>query len=116
MELRTLTDLAVYPEAAAMHLDEVFGDGQTQACTSRFTGAGHIDALEALKDARLVGLRNADPRVRDGKDDFFFRGFCADDDLAARQSVLDGVVQQVLQNFGKPPAIAGYVRQVLRQV
>ncbi len=46
-----------------MHFHKMFGDGQTEAGATRFAGACHVHAVEALKDARLVGLRNADAGV-----------------------------------------------------
>src|SRR5580700_595877 len=58
MELRSLTDFAIHPEAAAMHLDEMFGDGQTETCAAGFAGACDVDAVEAFKNTRLVGLWN----------------------------------------------------------
>src|SRR5580700_5547588 len=66
MELRSLTHFAIHPEAAAMHLDQMFGDGQTKTCAPGLAGTGYIDAVEAFKNARLVGFGNADAGVGDG--------------------------------------------------
>src|SRR5450432_2552867 len=87
------TDFAFDPDAATVGFDQVFGDGQAQAGAARFAGAGGIDAIETFEDTRLIGLRNADARVGNGQDHFITAGVGAQDDLAIRQSVLDGVVQ-----------------------
>ena len=71
MELRTLAYLALHPEAAAMSLDEMLGDGEAKAGAADFAGARNIDAVEALKDAGLVHLGDADSRVRNRELDFF---------------------------------------------
>src|ERR1700675_4855555 len=63
MELRSLTHFAIDPQAPAMHLDEMFGNGQTETCASGFAGAGDINAIKAFKNARLVSLWNADTGV-----------------------------------------------------
>ena len=77
MKLRANTDFALYPEAAAMRFDQVFGNGQAQPGSTGFAGTGSINAIKTLKDARLIGLRNADAGVSDGEDDFFVFGFGA---------------------------------------
>src|SRR5882672_3132018 len=64
MELRTLAHFALDPDAAAVNFDKMFGDGKPQPCTADFAGTGHVDAVEALEDARLVRLRDADAGVR----------------------------------------------------
>src|SRR5208282_6908402 len=94
----------------------MFGDSQPETGASRFPGASYIDAVKALKDARLFGLRDANTRIRNGENDLAFSDFRAERDLPARKRVLNGVVQKVLQNFGEPPAVSGYVRQALRGV
>src|SRR5580704_18876750 len=63
MELRALAHFAIHPEAAAVHLDKMLGDGQPEACAPGFAGARDIHAVEALENAGLVGLRNADASV-----------------------------------------------------
>ena len=63
MELRSLTHFAIHPKAAAMHLDEMFGDGQTETRASGFARAGDINTVEAFKNARLVSLGDADAGI-----------------------------------------------------
>jgi hypothetical protein len=116
MELRTLAHFAIHPEATAVHFDKMFGDGQTKAGASGFPGAGNIHAVETLKDARLIGPRDADASVGHSDNNFGVSFFGAEHDLSARQGVLDCVIQKILQNFGETPAVSGDVRQALRSV
>src|SRR6266849_5409492 len=106
MELGAAADFAFDPDAAAVHFDDVLGDGEAEAGAAEFAGARGVDAVEALEDARLVGGGDADAGIGDGEDDFGVAGFGADGDFAAREGVLRGVVEQVLQHFGEAAAIA----------
>ncbi len=67
MELRTLPHFALDPDAAAMSFNEMLGDGKAQASTADFARTCNIDAVEALKNARLVRPGNADSGVRNGE-------------------------------------------------
>ena len=49
-----------------MHLNQMFGDSQPEAGASGFAGTRDINAVEPLKDARLISLRDADTGVGDG--------------------------------------------------
>ena len=108
-------DFAFDPHAAAMHFDEVLGDGEAKTGAARFAGAGRVHAVEALEDARLVGGRNANAGIRDSENHALILQLGAEDDFAAGQRVLDGVVEQVLQNFLQSAAVAGNIRQILRE-
>src|SRR5262245_9493902 len=48
---------------AAMHLDDLFGDGEPKARAALGLGKGAVDLLELFEDARLLGGRNAGTRV-----------------------------------------------------
>src|SRR6266849_5715374 len=109
VELRAAADFAFDPDAAAMHFDDVLGDGEAEAGAAELAGARGVDAIEALEDARLVGGGDADAGIGDGEDDFGVAGFGADRNLAARERVLRGVVEQILQDFREAAAIAGDV-------
>ena len=56
MELRTLAHFAFHPDSAAVHFDEMLGDGETESGAAGFARARDIDAVEPLEDARLIGL------------------------------------------------------------
>ena len=57
-------DGAVDPDASAMTLDEVAGNGKAEPAP-RAAGACLIDLVEALKNALLMLGRNARPRIAD---------------------------------------------------
>src|SRR6266478_4545515 len=116
IKLRTLAHFALDPDAAAMNFDKMFGDGQAQAGAADFARTGNVNSVEALEDARLVRPRDADSSVGDREGHFGAVGGRADHDLAAGRSVLHGVVQEILQNFGETAAVSGNVRQALWQL
>ena len=64
MELRTLANVALNPDAAAVSFNEMLGNGESQPSAAHFTGARHIDPVEAFEDSRLISLRDADTCVR----------------------------------------------------
>src|SRR5260370_1640221 len=68
VELRAAADFAFDPDAAAMHFDDVLGDGQAEAGAAEFAGARDVDAVEALEDTRLVGGGGANAGIADGQD------------------------------------------------
>ena len=49
-DCRSLTELALDMELAAMGVDQVLDDAQPQAGSTPFPGAGPIDPIEALGD------------------------------------------------------------------
>src|SRR5216684_815060 len=116
MELRSLAHFAIDPDAAAVNFDKMFGDGEPQPGAADFAGTSHINAVEALEDARLVRLWDSDAGIRNRKGYFGAVRGSADHDLAAGWSVLHGIVQQILQNFGETAAVRGDVRQRLLQI
>lgn len=60
-------DRAVDPDAPAVTLDEMAGDGETEPAP-RSTGARLIDLVEPLKNALLVLGRDASPRIGDAEE------------------------------------------------
>src|SRR2546430_186156 len=107
MEPRAMAKFALDPDASAVDFDEMLGDGEPQASAAGFAGTGHIDTIETLEDARLVGFGDANAGVGDGDDYFGVAGLGADDDFPPGHGVLRGVVQQILQHFGEPTAVSG---------
>src|SRR6266851_8252522 len=83
MELRSLTHFALDQDAAAVNFDKMFGDGEPQPGAADFAGTSHINAVEALEDARLVRLWDADAGVGNRKGYFGAVRGSADHDLAA---------------------------------
>src|SRR4029077_11170250 len=116
MKLRALADFALHPQATAVNFDEMLGDGEPQPGAADFARARDVHTVEALKNARLVGLRDADTGVGNRKSYFAVVGRGADHDLTARRGVLQGVVQEILQNLGETAAVRSDVRDILRQI
>src|SRR2546429_4894955 len=84
MELRAPAHFALDPDAPTVSLDQMLGDRKAEARAADFTGPRHVNAVETLKDARLVHLGDADPGVGDGEGDFLPIGGGGYHDLAAR--------------------------------
>src|SRR5258708_38776081 len=116
MELRAQSDFALDPDASAVDLYKVLGDGQPEAGTADLTRTRGVHAIKTFKNARLIGLRDADAAIGDGEDDFAVVGLRADRDLAARERVLGRVIQQILQNLGQKAAVACDFRQILGDI
>ena len=53
------------PDAAAMHLNDLLGDGEAEAGTSFSFRVGAVDLVELLEDPRPLVLRNAGAGVHD---------------------------------------------------
>ena len=116
MEMRALPNFAVHPDAAAMSFDEMLSDGKAQTRSTDLAGARDIDSVETFKNAGLVHLGNADARVRNGESDFLSVGNSRNLDPASGGRVLNGIVEQVLQNLGKTAAVGGNIRESPLQI
>src|ERR1700739_2520307 len=115
MKPRTDTHLALHPNPAPVDFNQMLGDRQTESRAAGFAGTRCIHAIEALEDPRLVGCGYPDAGVRDGEHYKIFFQFRTKNDFASWQRVLDGVIQQVLQNFLQPARVTRNVRQLLRE-
>src|SRR6266478_9851878 len=116
IELRALADFALHPNAAAVGLDEMFGNGEAESGAANLAGTSNIHAIETFENARLIGLGNADAGVRDGEFDFGGAGRGAEHDLAAGRGILNRIVEEILQNFGETLAVRRDIRQRLLQI
>ncbi len=114
MELRALANRAFYPDAPAMRLHDMPGNGKSQARATRLAGPGRVDPIEALEDPLLFRLWDADAGVRHSDIDFVILSCGADGDVPSRRGVLHRVVQQILQDFLEAPGIAPHGRQARR--
>ncbi len=93
-----------------MDLDEMLGDGEAKSGAAGFARARGIDAIKALENPRLVRLGNSDACVGNRENNVGVARLGIQRDAPARQRVLRGVIEQVLQDFGETAAIAGDVR------
>src|SRR5438067_6955935 len=96
MELRAPAHFALDPDAPTVSLDQMLGDRKAEARAADFTGPRHVNAVETLKDARLVHLGVADPGVGAGEGDFLPFGEAGYQILAAGRGEWKGVVRRVL--------------------
>src|SRR5215469_6097023 len=63
LERRTLAQGRLDPNAPAVHLDDLLGDGEPEAGAALGLGKGAVDLMELLEDARPLVLGNAGPRI-----------------------------------------------------
>src|SRR5687767_9527237 len=98
-ESAALAEFALYPDFAAVGLDDVFDDGEAEAGAALVAGAGAIDAVETFEDAALRFGRNAGAVVGDGDGCTLRIGFGGDSDGAAGRAVFDAVVDEVVDDL-----------------
>src|SRR5262249_2025844 len=102
IERRSLAQLALDPDAAAVHPDNALGNGQAETGAALLACDRAVGLLKLLEDLRLID--DSDPRSRiadcNCKRSVRQRGF--DRDLAL-VGELDGVANQVEQHLGEPP-------------
>src|SRR6266568_5470382 len=82
MEGRARAKLRGDRNRSAMHLDDAAGDRETETGAALSARARHVDLLELLEDARLVGLGDAGPRVVHVDFELSVGGRCDDLDLS----------------------------------
>jgi hypothetical protein len=54
LERRALAQCRLHPDAAAVHLDDLLGDGQPQTCAALGLGIGAVHLVELVKDPALM--------------------------------------------------------------
>src|SRR4029450_3150673 len=97
-ERRSVTDLALHPQAAAVELDKLAGEGEAQ--TRALTLAlGLPDLAELLEDRLLILGRDADAGVGDRHLDGAVRGYCPHGDPPALRGELHGVGEEVEEHL-----------------
>src|SRR5262249_10293392 len=78
LESRALTELRLDPDAAAVHLHDLLGDGKSQTGAALGLSKGAIDLMELFEDTRLLGGRNAGTSVRDADVEAAVGRLCGD--------------------------------------
>src|SRR4030095_3132101 len=97
-ERRSVTDLALHPQAAAVELDKLAGEGEAQ--TRALTLAlGLPDLADLLEDRLLILGRDADAGVGDRHLDGAVRGYCPHGDPPALRGELHGVGEEVEEHL-----------------
>src|SRR3954452_22364891 len=100
-----LTDLGGDVELAAMAVEDVLDDGESQAGPALLAALRHADAIEPLRKARQVLRGDACSVIRDRGDEAGSVAAASGlmrqphSDASARLAVLDGVLHQVLEHL-----------------
>src|SRR4030088_3161845 len=89
------------PDPAAKHLDEVLGDGKSQAETTRLAWAGTVHLVEPLEDAAPVLRRDARTTISNAQHELLASGLGLNVDRRAGRRELGGIVQQVAQRLSE---------------
>ena len=92
-------ELACYRDGAVEEFDEEFDEGEADAVAAGFAGAGFVDAVEAVEDAREVGGADPDAVIGDGELELVGDLPALQVDGAALLCVLDGVLGQVVEDL-----------------
>src|SRR5260370_14239635 len=88
-----------------MSLNDVLGNGQSQASAPAFTRARRVHTIEALENPGLLSMRDSDTGIGNGHDYFPIFGAGPDYNLPPRRCVLDSIVEQVLEHLRQTVAI-----------
>src|SRR5579885_3573985 len=99
VEARAAPQFTFHPNTPVMGFHEMPGYGEAESGAAGLAGARGIHAIEALENPGLIAFWNADTGVGHGEDDFTICEGGADGDQAAGRCVLQGVVEQVLENI-----------------
>src|SRR5262249_21632966 len=102
---RALAQRGLHPDTTTVHLDDLSGDGETEASATLGLGERAVDLMELLKDARLFRGRNARPRVRHAYGKVAIDGLSGDAYLA-NIGELDGVADEVEEDLGEALLVA----------
>src|SRR5262249_55550243 len=89
-----------HPDAAAVHLNNLLGDGEPEARTALGLGVGAVDLMELLEDPTLLVKRYAGTGVRH-RDCEMAVPRARGDAYLARVGELDGVAHEVEQHLRK---------------
>src|SRR5262245_60503893 len=98
LEGRALAECRLHPNAAAMHLDDLLGDGEPEARATLGLGKRAVDLVELIKNAGLLLLRDSWPRVRHADGEMPICRRRGDTDLAG-VGELNGVANEVEQHL-----------------
>jgi hypothetical protein len=98
LEGRALANCRLNPDAAAVHLDDLLGNGETKPGAALGLGVGAVDLMELLEDAGLVFDVNARHRIGDADSEVTVHSLGGDTNLAAIGE-LNCVPYKVKQNL-----------------
>ena len=105
LKRRTFAEHRLDPDAAAVHLHNLLGNGEPQPGAALGLAVGAVDLVELLEDARLVLLRNAGPGVGHTEGEMAVARGGGDVYLAGIRE-LNGIADQVEQHLRQALLVA----------
>src|SRR6266849_3483700 len=105
VERRTVTDSALDPDLAAMHLDDLLNDREAQAGPGYRLGGAAADPPEAFEDMLDLVRRDAQPGVGDADERKTAVGAGRQRHRPAIGRVLDRIVDEVAQDLDETVAV-----------
>src|SRR5215467_2065464 len=115
LKRRSFARRRLHPDAAAMHLHDLLGDGEAKAGTALGFGKRTVDLVELIEYAGLLLLRDPWPRVRHGDGEMTVDRLRRDAYLAG-VGELDGVADEVEEHLGEALLVAKPDGQGLRNL
>src|SRR5262249_27682786 len=112
MESRALAQHGLHPDAAAVHLDDLLGNGEAKASTALSLGICCIDLMELLEDSSPLLFRDSGAGVHHADREVSIRNFGDDADLTCIGE-LDRIADEVEQHLREALLIAKAYRQRL---
>src|SRR5262249_32261372 len=98
LKRRSFARRRLHPDAAAVHLDDLLGDGEAEARAALGLGKGTVDLVELLEDPSLLVKRYAGTGVCDRDGEMAVPRARGDAHLAG-VGELDGVPNEIEQNL-----------------
>src|SRR5262249_52533866 len=114
-EGRALPQARLNPDTPAVHLNDAFDDGESEAGAALGARAGAIGLLELLEDLLLISFGNASPGVGNGDRAGTVRRRHLDPYLTSVGD-LAGVPHQIEQHLRQPPLVASAQWQVRGEI
>ena len=90
-----MVEFAFGADGAAVGQHDVFGDGQAEASTAGFAGAGFVDAIEAFEQSRQVLGGDAGAEILNKEFNTANCGTRAQNNAPAGTAVFHGVVNEI---------------------
>src|SRR5262245_22906655 len=119
-EYASLTEFALDAHAPAVRGDDVFDQAQSQSVATNLRRLRFFATMERLKDALLLGWRDAQPAIRNSDLNLFAGGclyrFGAQPDPAAVAAVFHRIAEQVLNRAAQCGGVCFDRRQMGRDL
>ena len=97
----------MHPDPPAVHFDQAFANGQSQAQSAESAGRGALGLLELFENALLLARWDAQAGILDGNHHKPAQGIGAQNDFAL-VGKFDRIIQQVQDNLAQARAVREY--------